>query len=346
MIKYKQGVYMNAVKYIIKKEKDCAMEKEKIDIADKIAKAEKKTSRLLNKTKKAITRIVDQNDDGKFDREDVQKVANAIKESADEKAKQIELKKLQPIFPTDIDCGDFLIHKFIRVADRDKKRAESDVCKGSIGYFTNIKGIRVLNIFRDSVDVFGLSFYPDNRSEFYYVDPSDRDRYIALDDYFSYLKMERISELQRIAQDLGAKHFRVTYIEEQSSFAEKHSQGNVNASGFASGEGKHEMLEKKYSTIEIAAEMDCAGHEPIKPKLKYLLRDPSIQTLVSMRMDEMAPLTHQKFMLKLSNSSGIKENDAVKIDAILKGMKFVGNTTVKSEAKNEARRYLEYEIDF
>ncbi|MBR5248713.1 MAG: hypothetical protein IKV27_07235 [Lachnospiraceae bacterium] len=51
-------------------------------------------------------------------------------------------------------------------------------------------------------------------------------------------------------------------------------------------------------------------------------------------------------MLKMSTSSGMKESDAVKIDAVLKGMKFSGNTTVSSEAQNEARRYLEYEIEF
>lgn len=322
------------------------MGKLKIDISEKVLDAKQKASGILSKTKETLTQVADQNDDGKFDREDVAKVANAIKESADEKAKQIELKKLQPIFSADIDDGDFFIHKFIRVADRDKKRAESEVCQGSIGYFTNNKGIRVLNIFRDSVDVFGLTFYPDNRSEFYYVDPSDRDRYIALDDYFSYLKVERISELQRIAQDLGAKHFKVTYVEEQSSFSEKNIKAGSKVANKASGEAAHQSQEKKYSTIEIASEMEFVGHEPVKPQLKYLLRDPSIQTLITMRLNEETPLTHQKLMINLSNSSGIKENDAIKIDAVLKGMKFAGNTTVQSEAKNEARRYLEYEIDF
>ena len=52
------------------------------------------------------------------------------------------------------------------------------------------------------------------------------------------------------------------------------------------------------------------------------------------------------YMIKLSNCSGLKENDAIKIDTILKGMRFAGNTTVQSESKNEARRHLEYEIDF
>lgn len=322
------------------------MGKLKFDITEKMSGAKQKASEVLNKTKETLTQVADQNDDGKFDKEDVAKVTNAIKESAEEKAKQIELKILQPIFPTNLDDGEFFIHKFIRVANRDKKRAESEVCKGSIGYFTNSKGIRVLNIFRDSIDVFGLTFYPDNESEFYYVDPSDRDRYIALDDYFNYLKVERINELQKIAQDLGAKHFRVTYVEEKSSYTDKKIKGNGNAVNAVCVEAEHKSSEERYSKIEIAAENDFPGKEPIKPQLKYLLRDSSIQNLIAMRLDNESALTHQRLMIKLSNSSGLKESDAVKIDAVLKGMKFAGNTTVQSEARNEARRYLEYEIDF
>lgn len=322
------------------------MGKFKIDISEKALDAKNKTVSILNKTKDALTQVADQNDDGKFDKEDVAKVTNAIKESADEKVRQIELKRLQPIFPADIDDGDFLLHKFIRVADKDKKRAESRVCQGSIGYFTNSKGIRLLNIFRDCVDAFGLTFFPDNSSEFYYVDPSDRDRYIALDDYFSYLKAERISELQRIAQDLGAKHFKVTYVEEKSSYSDRIVKGNGKVVGYASADVERKKSESDYSKIEIAAENDFPGKEPTKPELKYLLRDPSIRNLISMRLDGKSALTHQKLMIKLSNSSGLKESDAVKIDTILKAMKFAGNTTVQSEARNETRRYLEYEIDF
>ena len=92
--------------------------------------------------------------------------------------------------------------------------------------------------------------------------------------------------------------------------------------------------------------MTFPGHPPIRPQLKYMQRDPSVQALVSMRMDEAAPLLQQKYMLKMSNSSGIKESDAVEIDAVLKGLKCSGNATVVSEAKNEARRYLEYDITF
>ena len=54
----------------------------------------------------------------------------------------------------------------------------------------------------------------------------------------------------------------------------------------------------------------------------------------------------QTLTIKLSNSSGLKESEAVKIDAILKGLKCTGNSIVVNEVRNESRRYLEYEIDF
>lgn len=56
------------------------------------------------------------------------------------------------------------------------------------------------------MNVYGISFYPNYDSEFYYVNPVDSDNYIVLDEYFDYLKQVRVGELQKIAQDLGAKH--------------------------------------------------------------------------------------------------------------------------------------------
>ena len=311
----------------------------------------KSANALIDNTLQAV----DQNDDGKFDFSDVaamaESVGNAVKkgsqavmETAEEKARLMELKSLQPIFPDTLSDANFSMPKFIRVVEREKKYIDSIVCQGSIGYNSEQKGLHIVNIFKDSLESFGLNFYPDPDCEFYYVDPIDRDRYISLDEYFTYLKIARINELQKIAQDLGAKHFKVTFMEEQTAFSEK--KIIVHAKAVASADIDHNSTEKKYSTVEIAAEMTFPGHSPVKPQLTYLQRDPSIQTLIAMRMDESSPLLHQKFMLKLSNSSGLKENDAVKIDAVLKGLKFSGNATVASEAKNESRRYLEYDIEF
>lgn len=92
--------------------------------------------------------------------------------------------------------------------------------------------------------------------------------------------------------------------------------------------------------------MDCPGYEPFEPVLHYLQREASIQSLITLRMDKSSPITHKKYTLKLSNTSGIKQTDAVKIDAALKAMKICGNTTVTNEVQNESRRFFEYEVDF
>lgn len=325
---------------------------------DKKAKFEafiaEKSKAAKNLIDNAITAI-DQNDDGKFDLADVAVVADVMgtaaikgaqlmKESAEEKARLHELKTLRPIFTETLDAADFCMPKFLRVIERPQKYIDSSVCQDSIGFWSNNSGLEIVNIFFDSLDVFGLSFYPDSDCDFFYVDPSDRDRYIALDEYFNYLKVARINELKKLAQDLGAKHFRVTYMEEKTYFSETKAKANVKA--VAKAEIGYRSAEKQYSKIEIAAEMDFPGHAPNKPILKYMQRDPSIQTLVAMRMDESSPLIHERFVLKMSNTSGMKESDAAKIDTVLKGLKVSGNATVASEARNESRRYLEYEIDF
>ena len=320
--------------------------------------AGKKAKSLLNKA----IQVADQTNDGKFDLADVAVIAegvgNAVKKGTqelkartDEKTRQSDLKSFQPIFPTQaegavsLDDADFLMPKFIRIVERDKKRMESPACQGSIGYGSDQKGLHVVNIFRDSVESFGLTFYPDCDSEFYYMDPSDRDSYIALDEYFSYLKIARVNELKKIAQALGAKHFKVTYKEKCVSFTEKKIKGS-GKTAIATFDIEHKSRQEQYTAIDVVAEMTFPGHAPVKPQLKYLQRDKNIQTLIAMRLDEKSPLLQEHFELEMSNSSGMKLDDAVKIDAVLKGLKYIGNATVASEVKNEARRYLEYDIEF
>lgn len=314
-----------------------------------------------NKAKETFVKAVDQNNDGSFDIKDVSVIAgtignaakttaSAMKASAEEQKKEMERKTLQPIFQDDLDDADFLMSKLVRITEIDKKRAESEVCRGSIGYISVQKDLRIVNIFKGKTELFGLSFYPDEDCELYYVDPSDRDRYIALDEYFDYLRVERVNELQKIAQDLGAKHFRVTYKEQKTSFSQNAAQrkGAIKAgpAGHAAVDAAYDLASTAVSAVEVAAEMDCPGHAPVEPTLRYLQRESSIQSLIALRMDSQSPITHQKYTLKLSNTSGIKEKDAIKIDAALKGMKIDGNTTVVNEVRNESRRFFEYEIDF
>ncbi len=332
------------------------MEVKKINLGEAAIGAGKNAKAFLGKTKDTIIKAVDQNGDGSFDFKDVsamadsignaaQNAANAMRDNAEARNREKERKALQPVFLEDLDSTDFTLSKLIRAVDIDKKHAESEVCKGSVGFISEQKELRIVNIYKNMIGAFGISLYPDADSEIYYIDPSDRDKYIALDDYFGYLKIARVNELQKIAQDLGAKHFRVTYREKKASITKNDmkAKGNVRA---GAAEAERNLSISDNSNIEVAAEMQCLGHAPIEPKLLYLRGEPSIQSLIALRMDKNSQMFHQEFSLKLSNSSGIKEKDAVKIDAALKAMKISGNTTVVSEAQSESRRFFEYEVDF
>lgn len=321
----------------------------------KIVESGKNAKQFMEKSKDTFVKKIDQNNDGKFDIKDVSvmaetvkdtvgKNARILKETIDEKVSELELKVLQPIFEDTLCSDKFAFPKFVRITERDKKYTGKDGCKKSIGYWSEQKGIRMINIFRDSVEFFDLSFYPNPEEEFYYADPCECKKYIVLDEYFNYLKQVRVGELQMIAQELGAKHFRVVYKEEKKSVLEKvfHAAGTLKV---IDSEVSQDSREKKYNNIEIASEMEFVEHAPQKPELKYLKHDPTINSLIEMRMKEHS-VKHQKLVLKLSNSSGLKESEAMKVDAALKMIRLGTNSNILKEAQRESRRSLEYEIDF
>ena len=332
------------------------MDKKKVNLKAVVADKGKAAAGFLDKAKKTVTssvdqviNSVDQNDDGKLDLKDLSVLSEQWNEKKEQVRRETDKRMLRPIFEEDLDSTGFLMPKLIRVVEMDKKHAESDVCQGSIGFESVHKDLRIVNIYPDKAAAFGLSYYPEMDCDVYYVDPVDRDHYIALDEYYNYLKVARVSELQQIAQDLGAKHFRVTYKEQKKSFSSDNVKGKLAAKGPSKQSGdaelSHEARSTDYSRAEIAAEMECIGHKPVAPKLVYFKNDPQIQSLISLRMSDNS-MTHQIYTLVLSNSTGIKVKDAVKIDAALASMKYAGNVAVTKEAESEYGRYFEYEIDF
>ena len=333
--------------------------------------ADMKKGNLINRAKNRLINTIDQNDDGSVDFKDVAMVADNVSSAAKKMASsfqgsviqgsnqignwmnqamlEAERNALRPVFPDDLGGTEFVMPPLIRVADIDKKHAESEVCKGSIGYMSEHSGMKVANVFADCIERFGIELYPNKTSEVYYVNPSDRDHYIALDEYFDYLRIARVNELQKIAQDLGAKYFKVTYLEEKKTLS-SHSlkaqeKGIFKKSGNMNASIDHSDSEKTYSKSEVAAEMYFVGHDPIEPKLVYFQNNQTVRNLIDLRMADNT-MTSQKIMINCSNTSGIKTKDAIKIDAALKSMKCSGNTTMVSEAQSEERRVFMYEIEF
>lgn len=316
-------------------------------------------SKFLNKTKENVSKLVDQNDDGNFDSKDVGLVFDKLKDTAkntydtvktnlDQNQQERDLKTLRPIFESTLSDTDFFVSKLVRVTTMDKRHAESKVCQNAIGHIDTYGGLEVINIYRDKVKYFGLTFFPNNDAELYYVDPTDHERYIELDNYFSQLKNERISELERIAFDLGAKHFRVLY-KEQTISSSKVNVNHKSKLNILKNSGNTDVdlnvSADKFSSVEIAAQSDFIGHKPKEPVLRYLKHEPHILNLIELRMNE-APITHKRMEIKLIESSGIKTNDAVKIDAAIKAMRFESRTSIVAEVNQESQRSFEYEIDF
>jgi len=167
--------------------------------------------------------------------------------------------------------------------------------------------------------------------------------------YYQYLKEARVSELQNIARDLGAKHFRVIYKEysndKMSKEAKVKSIIKVPGSYNSDVDAEQHRSASVSSKTEIAANMDFVGHDPVEPALFYFRNDPQIRSLITSRLSDNS-ITHQEYTISLSNSLGIKMNDAVKIDAAINAMKIKGNINITSDVQKENNSFFEYEIDF
>lgn len=311
---------------------------------------------VLKKTKQKVVKTLDQDNDNKLSIKDASIFATNIEGSAKKARKNIkknidkknfikQKRELQPISNKDLSSPDFKLSKMIRITEIDKKRANSVACKGSVGYYSNLGQTKLVNIYFENADLLGVSFYPDKTHEIYYIDPVDKNKYIASDVYFNYLKDIRVNELQKIAQDLGATHFKVTYKGYNSASSNKDIKGKAKVTK-VSAEVEHESGKTDVFVVDIAAEAKFPAHDPVAPKLKYLKKEPCIQTLIAMRMDSTGPIEHQKYTLNLSNTSGISAKDAIKLDSKLKELKASGNVSFTSIVNNEAKSVFEYEVDF
>ena len=331
------------------------MSSDKFDLFSIVQSAGRAASDLFGKTKEAARTFIDEHGLNDIEGEDVAEAADkAMKkvssvyegmktggaqlgEKIAKAKREADLKKLQPIFAEDLGTPDFTMSRLIRLTRMDRRRASSEVCRGAVGHDSAPRDVRVVNLYTDHLSRFGLTFYPDAGSEIYYVDPSDRTKYIALDVYFEYMKAVRIAELRRIAEDLGARHFRITYREEKRALTRK--------PGISAAATDLERLDASGASSEVAAEADLPGHPPVRPALAYLRKDPAVQALIDLRFSP-GSVPSQRVLIRLGDSSGMREKEAARIDAALDAMKCAGNATVTSEAQSESRRYLEYEIDF
>ncbi len=280
-------------------------------------------------------------------------VAKNVKESSEQLGKQLDQKlfendrkRLCPIFHEDILSGNFMLPPLLRVVGYDKRR-DNRACDGAVGFMTG-KDAKLLNIYREHIDLLHLSFYPFLEEGVYYVDPCFNTLFIKIEDYFAYLKKVRVDELTKIAQDLGAKHVEITLKSNQTSLKNQSmtSSANVFKTG---GSASVQKSNNNYSGIEVAAKIDFKGNDsPVRPSLVYFKNESDINALIEMRLNPQSgnQIVSKTYSLQYGNSSGIKIGDAEKIDNALRNVNFQMSRSFTNEVMSESNTILEYTILF
>lgn len=338
-----------------------------------------KAKNLAIKAQDTLVNAVDKNGNGKIDAEDfgltkenIQTVGLKIKNGAI--AAQEELKKgqtlvgkavadaktemeknaLRPVFPedmhwisADIDSVKVQIPRLLNIVPRDKKHEESILCAGSVGYWNTVKGVEILNLYEDKAPDFGLEFFPNLSQKLYLADPCKFGLYVALGEYFEHLKKARVSELELIAQSLGAKHFEVIFKEHRQTKAKKEIHAEAKCAAKHGEVSRTDASADIYHT-DIAADVTfCGNDQPKMPELTYFKNESAIESLIQMRInDKENKIQAKTYHFQCSSTTGITEKEAAKLDAMLAQIKHIGKFGVSQEVQRENRTELEYKIEF
>lgn len=255
-------------------------------------------------------------------------------------------KRLCPIYKEEITAPDFSLPTLVHVVDYDKRK-EVKACEGAVGFLTG-KDVKILNIYREFVELLDVTFYPMLEEAVYYVDPCYANRYIKINDYFAYLKKMRVDELTAVAQDLGAKHVEIVLKGNQKSAYNQSSSGSFGAFKIG-GETSSSKMKKEFTGVEVAAKIDFGGNEnPIEPQLVYFKNESDINALIKMRLNpnNQNKILSKTYSLQYGNSSGIKVSDAQKIDTALTQINCGMSRSITNEAMSENSTILEYTIVF
>ena len=280
------------------------------------------------------------------------KAGDALKNGGEQVALQagkakhnLEMWWYRPLWERHLEREGYSLPSIINITE-DDPRCEQDACSGAVAFDDGTKDKKALTVLSSYADNLGVEFYPTKHESVYYVDPFNEKRYIDLDDYFGYLKEVKVSELKEIAQALGATYIKITLQAEKKVFVSKKKKGDVGNKALGKVNAQQDKDQKSLISLEVVSESRFKGHEPHEPDLEYFDNDQSIKTLIKMRMNQDNPFLGDTYTIKYRNSSELNEKEAIKIDGVLKKLKFSGNITIREEVEQENRQYFNYEIQF
>ena len=295
--------------------------------------------------------------------------------------KNMKLAHYKPVFPEEYLAPDYDRPKMIIIEDEDTRKG-IDVCEGAIGWFGKAADLEVLHLYEEAVPMSGVDFYPQPVcGAAYFENKVTASRYINLDSYFDVLEKDRLTELRRIAYDLGARRCTLESYEEAKAVRVAKAGAGERLKGVAlrkhetllREDGVEEEISKKgkqkpvrenvLNEDSIHAELDYSrareksivftqtfegNAEPKRPKLEWFKNDREIEFLIDTRCNGDTGNKTKTYRVQLDSSSTqtMSISLAAKVDKALGKLGAVCNFSIEGEAKNEARKKLVFEVEF
>ena len=268
-----------------------------------------------------------------------------VADKATQAKRDFDLRRFRPLTEEQLKESIEIMPEMVHIVDWDK-RTEEAVCKDAVAFNDGVKGLHAISILTENAQMMNASFYPAMQEGVYYRDPCNPFSYINLDVYFDYMKKAKVHELNQIAQALGATHIKITLKAEKKESSESKKKFDASAGKIGKIGSSHDRSTVQYESIEVASNKRFKGHEPQMPKLNYFKNEPDIKNIIRRRMDKDNPIFEDTETFKYNNSSGIKTNDAVKVDGVLKKFKIGSSSSIISKAENEEKIFFEYHIEY
>lgn len=266
-----------------------------------------------------------------------------------EKKKLNDIKKYSPIFKEDVENGELLSERFIRIVNYDS-RLENETCKDSIGFYEKTDDRKLPTLYTKYVHTLGLTFYPQMSESVFVADPCVSGKYIEIDEYYNYMKQVRVNELTVVAQALGAKSVVIELRHSTKSVFHDSVDMKASVGPFAGGSVSKKTKKSKSKSIDIWASTTfnkaTFSGKTTPPQLLYFRNESDISSLIQMVLANKSKVTERHYSMKAISSSGISLTEAASISATLKKIKCNAGASFAKSAESESKSFLDYKIVF
>lgn len=257
---------------------------------------------------------------------------------------QMLLNQLNPIY----DYQELESYPKILYLTTKNLHEDIEQCEDAIAYDREIANTKVLELPRRNLKLFGITLYPHKHGQIYLQNPYVPTEYIATQQYFDYIKDQKLIELEDVAFSLGAKKVLIESIEEEK----KHAKVKAGVKATAKADKNAKMTADQHIKAEarktenktVLFEDVFEGHDPERPDLVYLKYDNAILNLINQRMK--GGVLKQTHKIEHSTTMDLSIDTAKSVDAVAKNLAINIGPAIEIEAEKDTRTYFQYHFEF